>query len=51
MQRGIKKTFVMNEVNRHRKLFSDLYNGDPWLDENLFKTLSPLTAHAASPKL
>jgi uncharacterized damage-inducible protein DinB len=41
----------MNEVNRHRKLFSELYNGDPWLDENLLKTLSSISAQVASRKL
>ncbi len=41
----------MKEVNRHIKLFSDLYNGEPWLDENLLKSLSSLSAKVASREL
>jgi uncharacterized damage-inducible protein DinB len=41
----------MNEIERIKKLFEDLYEGDPWIDINLLGRLQKLTAAKASRKL
>jgi len=41
----------MKETERIKKLFEDLYDGDPWIDINLVGTLGKLSATKASRKL
>ncbi len=41
----------MKETDRSLKLFEDLYNGNPWIDVNLFSVLSQISANQASKKI
>ncbi len=41
---------MMKETARLKKLFADLYAGDPWLDVTLTGTLSAITAQQAAHK-
>ncbi len=40
----------MNEPMRIKKLFADLFDGDPWIENSLMKILSALTAEQAARK-
>lgn len=41
----------MKETARITKLFDDLYNGEPWIDVNLFGTIKKLSAKQAAKKV
>ena len=41
----------MDELSRLKKLFTDHYNGNPWLDINIVDTLNELTASQAARKI
>ncbi len=41
----------VKELNRISNLFSDLYNGDPWIDVNIHGTVKSLTAAQAARKI
>lgn len=41
----------MSEIKRIRKLLSDHYNGDPWIDVNLKKTLNKIPVTIAAKKV
>jgi len=41
----------MKEQQRIARLFSDLYNGNPWLDINIHDTLESIPAETAAKKL
>lgn len=41
----------MRQSERISKLFTDLYNGSPWLGVNLVETLKPISAEKASRRI
>ena len=41
----------MTEKERLRSLFEKLYNGEPWIDVNIFSTLNNITADQASKRV
>lgn len=46
----ITKNFNANEITKLKKLFSDHYDGDPWIDITLLNTLKNISADQASKK-
>lgn len=45
------KSLNANEITKLKKLFSDHYQGDPWIDITLLNTLKNISADQASEKI